>query len=259
MGRVLEGLWALLFEGFSHPPYVSLHSTCPFCSRNTHFDTPHVPLPSQSEYKNAKQNDAVKLIPVCSSDSGEAKDFKGTQWKYAQFHTSIIGADGSITTAFLPDSWLRKEAGVNVRVKVRGTKVARKIVIEFTAVLDSKPLHRAYLEFHALDQVTDYKTGGFSINETFGKDTRKPTSELRDGYILVCSVTNGGIGFGLDFDAPFLSDANRQLLFARNRARNFSMDSKAHMTVAFHLNARWVDYTSEDSKTKRKRDEAQRV
>ncbi|PLB54138.1 hypothetical protein P170DRAFT_469602 [Aspergillus steynii IBT 23096] len=83
----------------------------------THTTKRQVPLPSQSE---AKQ-DAQKLIPVSSANF---EDGNGTWRNYAQFHLRIIEADGNPTSAFLPETWLRKATGVNVRVKFRGAKVA---------------------------------------------------------------------------------------------------------------------------------------
>ncbi|KAF7130992.1 hypothetical protein CNMCM5793_003927 [Aspergillus hiratsukae] len=47
------------------------------------------------------------------------------------------------------------------------------------------------------------------------------------------------------------------LLFARNLALNSSANPKSRKHVAFWLNARWIEYTSEDAQNTRKREEAE--
>jgi hypothetical protein len=43
-----------------------------------------------------------------------------------------------------------------MRARIRGANVARKLVLEIAIHHNSKPVHRAYLEFHASEHVTQY-------------------------------------------------------------------------------------------------------
>ena len=73
---------------------------------------------------------------------------------------------------------------------------------------------------------------------------------MQGSYIIIHFVTNGGIGTGLAYDAPFLNNEDKKLLLlARSLALNFQVGRKCQDYAAFRLNARWIDYTSEDAET----------
>jgi hypothetical protein len=123
--------------------------------------------------------------------------------KYSQFHLKIISPDGRPANAYLPESWLPKETGVNLCIKIRGAQVSCKLIMEFIAILNSKPVYRAFLEFHILTHVTGYEVVDISIKEHLGKGARQSRNNLQDNYLIIHFAINGGIGISLDYDTPF--------------------------------------------------------
>ncbi|PIG88248.1 hypothetical protein AARAC_005938 [Aspergillus arachidicola] len=191
-----------------------------------------------------QEDDPQKLIAVQPRDSEAAKDFNGTQWKNAHFLVHLLDVDGRQQHKYLPYSWFQKETGVNMRAKVCGANLARKLIIELTVHHDSKIVHKAFLEFHAHTHVRHYEFVNRTVKE-FRSNRRKKQNEhvdealLQNSYIIIRLVTHGGVGIGLDFDAEFLSEEDRQ-------------------RVIFRLNARYIEYELQNSRTKRKGEEQER-
>jgi DNA polymerase III delta prime subunit len=172
--------------------------------------------------------------------------------------------DGRSTAKFLPFFWAHKDTGVNVRARIRGANVARKLVMEFTVYHNSEPQHKAFLEFHAASHVSEYglsdKTVQDAKNDKKGKKRSDYGNSLEeDSYLVIRFVTTGGIGIGLDFDAYYFDQDDREVLYyARHLAQNFSQ-SPGPKRVAFRMNARWVEYGLEQTKNIRQRAEWERL
>lgn len=173
--------------------------------------------------------------------------------------------DGKSTAKFLPFSWAHKSTGVNIRARIRGANVARKLVMEFTVSRNEVPQHKAFLEFHAWNHVSEYGWSDKTIKDhkTDKKGTKRSgyeNSPDQDSFLILRFVPTGGIGIGLDFDADYFDQDDREVLYyARHLARNFSQSPDTPKHVAFRLNARWVEYGLEQTKNIRKREEWERL
>lgn len=52
-----------------------------------------------------------------------------------------------------------------MRVKIRGAKIARKVILEFTVHRESKPQHNAFLEFAAAEHIAEYGWSDRTVRE----------------------------------------------------------------------------------------------
>ncbi|QKX54099.1 uncharacterized protein TRUGW13939_01182 [Talaromyces rugulosus] len=219
-------------------------------------------VPKQSDSK--EKDDPQKLIVLEKRNSELSKDVLGTQWKNIQFHLQVM-KDGRSTAKFLPFLWSPKDTGVNVRAKIRGANVARKLVMEFTVYHNSEPQHKAFLEFHAASHVSEYGWSDKTVKDAKKDNKGKKRSDYgnspeQDSYLLIHFVTIGGIGIGLDFDADYFDQDDREVLYyARHLAQNFSQSPGTPKRVAFRMNARRVESGLGQAKNIRKREEWKRL
>lgn len=208
-----------------------------------------------NEFSEQIKGDSQKLIPLQNKESEIAKEVMGTQWKHSQFYLKVVNEQEELMDKYLPLSWNEKETSVSMRARIRGANVARKIVLEFTIHHNSGPVHRAYLEFHASEHVTQYTHTDKIMREFRGKQHQEHKSDQiveRDGYRIIQFVTRGGIGIGLDFDANFLDTEDREVLwYARHLAKNFNTNT-SKKRVVFRMNARWIEYDQQTIPVRRK-------
>ncbi|KAE8364411.1 hypothetical protein BDV27DRAFT_114870 [Aspergillus caelatus] len=181
-------------------------------------------------------------------------------------HSSLcmcLGLNGRPQQNYLPYSWFQKETGVNMRARVCGANLACKIVIELTVDHDSNIVHKAFLKFHARTHVMHYEFVNRTVKE-FRSNRRKKQNEHVDdalkqnSYVIIRFVTHGGVGIGLDFDAEFLNKEDRLILwYTKQLATNFNSDP-SQKRVIFRLNARYIEYELQNTRTKRKGEEQER-
>lgn len=157
------------------------------------------------------------LIAPADKKSDAAIDFCGTQWRNSQF-CWIRGKDLR-DNRFLLATWAVKDNGVNVRAQVRGGSSARELAIDFVVYRQGEPVHRATLEFDVGLQVQDYKV----IDRIKRRAPKNGKNKLAtssyedednaDSYVVMQFTTEGGVGYGLDYGASFLTADDRMVLF----------------------------------------------
>lgn len=193
------------------------------------------------------------LIALVDKKSDAVKDFCGTQWRNAQF-CWIRGKDPR-DNRFLPPTWAVKENGVNVRARVRGGNAARELAIEFAVYFQGEPVHRATLEFDVGLQIQVYKTIDRIKRRVpkKGKNKRAARSyddeddaDNADSYVAMQFTTEGGVGYGLDYDESFLTADDRMVLsYARLLSMNFRPSPEQGLpptTVCLRIHASHVSY-----------------
>ncbi|CEN60041.1 hypothetical protein ASPCAL02482 [Aspergillus calidoustus] len=198
------------------------------------------------------------LIPLLGEKTDTAKDFRGTQWRNAQFCLFRKNQPRD----FLPVSWSVREDGVNLRARIQGGTAARTLVLEFTVFRDHKPVHQAYLEFDVALDIQSYNPhDNIKKNVRRGGNRNQRRGDEEDqvnpnSYAVLRFRTAGGVGRGLDYDvADLTADDQKVFSYGRLLSRNFRPtlpgQSEDLRTVVIRINANHVLYGNETSQGRR--------
>lgn len=199
-----------------------------------------------------KHKDPQKLIALQPEGSEYAKTFMGSEWKNGQF---LVLKDGKETT--FPKNWNWAANGLNIRVKIMGDKVDRKLLFEISYKNEADPgkNHLAHLELKATSQVVEYNC----VYKVWRvpQSSKKPKKGKRDrqhdhpSYWLLEFSSKGGTGYGLDYDSEDFDDETRAAFkYFREIASNVNADETVR-TIKCQVNAHYIIREGEDSGKRR--------
>lgn len=199
-----------------------------------------------------KGEDLQKLIPLQERGSHLNKQFMGTQWQMGQFFVTYANGDSKA----IPLNWNHSAVGANVRVKVMGGNVARKIRFDLSFTNDPDPTleHTAYVEFDPHSDISSYTCIDRVLRETRpekGKKQRQAQKDKKESYLVIKFKTTGGTGYGLDYESSEFDDETKTLFsYGRQLAKNFDSDGSLKM-VTVRVNASHSIYENDTQVSKK--------
>ncbi|KAL2870265.1 uncharacterized protein BJX67DRAFT_378251 [Aspergillus lucknowensis] len=211
-----------------------------------------LPVPTYNPLDlNTKPSEVKRrLIPLKPSQSDTAKDVRGTQRKNGHIFINEHNC--------LPKDWAHAPTGIGLRFRIQGGCASRRIIIQLLVHQDSKLVFTPSFEIHPC-HVKDFSMKDRSINEAVEskiKQKRKDDFVQQESYVIFAiGLHSGGVGFGLDYNAKFLTMADRQLLwYLRRLSVNYPENDSTPQRIIFRINARWIDYeeTESNSNVRRK-------
>ncbi|KKZ64960.1 hypothetical protein EMCG_09141 [[Emmonsia] crescens] len=180
-----------------------------------------------------EREDPQKLIPLQEKGSHLNKQFMGTQWQMGQFFVTFANGDSKT----IPLDCHHSAVGANVRVKVMGGNVARKIRFDLSFTNDPDPTleHTAYLEFDPHSDISSYICVDHVVRESRpdkGKKQKQAQKDKKESYFVIKFKTTGGTGYGLDYESSEFDDETKTLFsYGRQLAKNFDSDGSVKMVI----------------------------
>ncbi|KAB8225275.1 hypothetical protein BDV33DRAFT_198654 [Aspergillus novoparasiticus] len=210
-----------------------------------------LPVPTYTPLDLETQSSQFKrrLIPLEDVKSDIAKNTRGTQYKNAQIY---INEQKS-----LPQDWRHAPTGIGLRFRIEGGCASRRIIIQLPIHHNSKLVFSASFEIHPC-HIKDFSIKDLSTNEAVEQKVKKKRKDAlpeRESYIILAiGLHTGGIGFGLEYNAKFLSKADKQLLwYMRRLSINYAENDSTPQRIILRINARWIDYEDADSNSNMRR------
>lgn len=177
-----------------------------------------------------KEKDPQTLIPLEGPRSDATKRFFSMGWRHAQF--AILNEQH---THYLPRELTNSSSGLNMRLKIMGEPVYRKIILEIThrSSPDSKPC-TAYLYLDNLRHVSDYNVlDRVHRKGRQGKAPKTQDSEMKEKSFWILNMeVSGVIAIGLDADQnDFDLDTRNLFSFLQHVAQTANPNEKYPLTI----------------------------